>query len=113
MKKSILLTTVGTALLMSKEDKDFKSTTVASGKTGDGHAYIINDYRHGADPNAANSQYERVGYVQLPGAVAYIVFTVPSEALHKKYASAVEETVKSFSYQPKYINYGAKKATPK
>jgi hypothetical protein len=51
--------------------------------------------------------------VQLPDAVAYIVFTVPSEALHKKYAGAVEETVKSFSYQPKYINYGAKKKTPK
>jgi hypothetical protein len=98
---------------MSKDDKAFKSERVASGKTGDGHAYVINDYRHGAEPGTANSQFERVAYVQLPDAVAYIVFTVPTEALHKKYAPAVEETVKSFAYQPKYINFGAQKKTPK
>jgi hypothetical protein len=91
---------------MSKGDKVFKHERVAQGKTGDGHAYVINDYRHGAKPEIANSQFERVAYVQLPDAVAYIVFTVPTEKLHKKYARAVEEVVKTFSYEPKYIDYG-------
>jgi hypothetical protein len=97
---------------MSEGNKAFKHTRVAEGKTGDGHAYVINDYRHGGRAGAENSQFERVAYVQLPNAVAFIVFTVPSERLHKKHAAAVEATVKTFSYQPKYINFGASKKEP-
>jgi hypothetical protein len=94
---------------MRKGDKAFKHERVAEGKTSDGQAYIINDYRHGARAEAANSQFERVAYVQLPEAVAFIVFTVPSEKLHKKHARVVQEVVKTLSYEPKYINFGATK----
>ena len=97
---------------MSKANKAFKHQRVAEGKTGDGHAYVINDYRHGVPAEAANSQFERVAYVQLPGAVAFIVFTVPSEKLHKKYARVVQEVVKNFSYEPKYINFGSRNENP-
>jgi hypothetical protein len=100
---------------MSKGNKAFKHRRVAEGKTGDGHAYVINDYQHGVRAEAANSQFERVAYVQLPSAVAFIVFTVPNEQLHKKYARVVQEVVKKFSYEPKYINFGApgKSGAPK
>jgi hypothetical protein len=94
---------------MSKGNKAFRHQRVAEGKTGDGHAYIINDYRHGDRAEGANSQFERVAYVQLPGDVAFIVFTVPSDQLHKKYAGVVAEVVKSFSYEPRYINFGSEK----
>jgi hypothetical protein len=94
---------------MRKESENFTHERIAEGKTGDGHAYVINDYRHGAREGASNSQVERVAYVQLPGAVAYVVFTVPSEALHKKHASVVNTTVKSLSYTPEFINFGGKK----
>ena len=97
---------------MREGDKEFRYTRVAGGKTGDGHAYIINDYRHGARADAARSQVERVAYVQLPGAVAFIVFTVASEELHKKHAGVVQEVVKTFSYAPEYIGFGAKKKAP-
>ena len=44
---------------------------IASGKTKDGHDYFINEY----PATKTYSQWERVGYVQLPQAVAYIVLT--------------------------------------
>ena len=94
---------------MRKGNKEFKSKQVASGKTGDGHAYIINEYRHGKQEGAENSQFERVAYVQMPGAVAFIVFTTSSEKSYKKHGQAIDETVKSFTYQPKFINFGAQK----
>lgn len=97
---------------MREGDKEFRHARVAEGKTGDGHAYIINDYWHGAREDAARSQAERVAYVQLPGAVAFIVFTVASEELDKRHVSVVQEVVKSFSYAPKYIGFGTKKKAP-
>ena len=44
---------------------------IASGKTKDGHDYFINEY----PATKTYSQWERVGYVQLPQGVAYIVLT--------------------------------------
>ena len=46
---------------------------IASGKTKDGHDYFINEY----PATKTYSQWERVGYVQLPQGVAYIVFHIP------------------------------------
>jgi hypothetical protein len=97
---------------MSKGNEHFKHERVAEGKTGDGHAYVINDYRHGGQDDAANSQFERVAYVQLPGAVAFVVFTVPTEDLHKKHAGTVQEVMKAFAYTPEYINFGTKAKAP-
>jgi hypothetical protein len=94
---------------MSKGNKSFKHRRIDEGKTGDGHSYVINDYLHGTRKEGPNSQFERVAYVQLPGAVAFIVFTVPTDELHKKHARVVQQVVKTFSYEPKYINFGAEK----
>ncbi len=53
---------------------------IASGKTKDGHDYFINEY-----PATKNySQWERVGYVQLPQGVGYIVFSSRDRASYQK-----------------------------
>ena len=41
---------------------------VDSGKTGDGQSYFINEY----PATKSYSQWERVAYIQLPKAVAYV-----------------------------------------
>ncbi len=71
---------------------------IASGKTHDGHDYFINEY-----PATKNySQWERVAYVQLPHAVAYIVLSSRNEASYRKDAGALEGALKTFIYlEPK------------
>ena len=53
---------------------------IASGKTKDGHGYFINEY----PATKTYSQWERVGYVQLPQGVAYIVLTSRDKASYQK-----------------------------
>lgn len=75
---------------------------IASGKTKDGHDYFINEY-----PATKNySQWERVGYVQLPHAVAYIVLSSRDKANYQKDSGALEAMLKStFIYlEPKQEN---------
>jgi hypothetical protein len=68
------------------------------GKTGDGHDYFINEY----PATKAYSQWERVAYVQLPKAVAYIVLSSRDHASYRKDAPALAEVLKSFRYlEPK------------
>ena len=71
---------------------------IASGKTTDGRDYFINEY-----PATKNySQWERVGYVQLPKAVAYIVLSSRDEASYRKDAPALQQVLKTFAYlEPK------------
>lgn len=71
---------------------------IASGKTSDGRDYVINEY-----PATKNySQWERVGYVQLPKAVAYVVLSSRDEASYRKAAPALVEVLKTFAYlEPK------------
>jgi len=64
---------------------------VASGKTKDGHAYFINEY----PATKTYSQWERVGYVQLPHAVAYIVLSSRDHASYKKDSGALEDVLKN------------------
>ena len=66
---------------------------VDSGKTGDGDAYFINEY----PATSSYSQWERVAYIQLPKAVAYIVFSARDEASYRKYFPALNEVLKSFA----------------
>ena len=72
---------------------------IASGKTRDGHDYFINEY----PATKTYSQWERVGYVQLPHAVAYIVLSSRDHASYKKDSGALEDMLKnSFIYlEPK------------
>jgi hypothetical protein len=64
---------------------------IASGKTKDGHDYFINEYR----ATKTYSQWERVGYVQLPHAVAYIVLSSRDNASYKKDSGALEDVLKN------------------
>jgi hypothetical protein len=64
---------------------------IASGTTKDGHEYFINEY----PATKTYSQWERVGYVQLPHAVAYIVLSSRDQASYRKDSGALEPTTTS------------------
>jgi tetratricopeptide (TPR) repeat protein len=71
---------------------------IASGKTKDGHDYFINEY----PATKTYSQWERVGYVQLPRGVAYIVLTSRDKASYQKDSGALEKVLKTLVYlEPK------------
>ena len=71
---------------------------IASGKTRDSHPYFINEYL----ATKSYSQWERVAYVQLPRAVAYIVFSSQDEPSYRKDSGALQEVLKTFVYlEPK------------
>ncbi len=71
---------------------------IASGKTRDGKAYLINEY----PATKTYSQWERVAYIQLPKAVAYIVLSSRDEASYRKDSSALSKVLKTFIYlEPK------------
>src|SRR5947207_13704917 len=71
---------------------------IASGKTGDGQSFFINEY----PATKTYSQWERVAYIQLPKAVAYVVLSSRDEASYRKDASALREVLKTFAYlEPK------------
>jgi len=76
---------------MKKKRAGFTMKRIASGKTAGGQAYFINDY----PPCEGYKRFERVAYVQLPKAVAYIVFSADKKAAFQKQQGALEETVKS------------------
>jgi hypothetical protein len=85
-----------------KKDGDgFRHKRVKSGKTPEGYRYFINEYRH----DHGYTRIESVAYIQLPKAVAYIVFSAEDDSLHGKHVSALNETVKSLRYMPAYIGY--------
>src|SRR5256884_4463957 len=67
---------------------------IASGKTKDGHDYFINEY----PATKAYSQWERVGYVQLPRGVAYIVLTSRDKASYQKDSDELEKVLKTLVY---------------
>src|SRR5205809_2499568 len=67
---------------------------IATGKTADGRDYFINEY----PATKAYSQWERVAYVQLPHAVAYIVLSSRDRASYSKDAPALEKVFKSLVY---------------
>jgi len=71
---------------------------IASGKTQDGRDYFINEY----SATKTYSQWERVAYVQLPKAVAYIVLSSRDKASYQKDSGALEDVLKTFIYlEPK------------
>jgi hypothetical protein len=83
---------------MTKERGEYKTKRVESGKTKDGRAWFINEY----SPNKKYPRTERVAYVQLPKAVAYIVYSADSEAAFRKHQNALNQLLGSFSYlEPK------------
>jgi hypothetical protein len=67
---------------------------IESGKTHDGRPYFINEY----PATKSYTQWERVAYVQLPKAVAYVVLSSRDEASYHKDAPALSEVLKNFVY---------------
>jgi tetratricopeptide (TPR) repeat protein len=67
---------------------------IESGKTKDGRPYFINEY----PATNTYSQWERVAYVQLPHAVAYIVLSSRDQASYRKDSPALSEAVRSVFY---------------
>ncbi len=83
---------------MKKQRGEYETKRVESGKTKDGRAYFINEY----SPGKNYPRYERVAYIQLPKAVAYVVYTADGEDAFRKHQSALLQLLKSFTYlEPK------------
>ena len=81
-----------------KEKHGTPKQKIASGKTKDGHDYFINEY----PATKTYSQWERVGYVQLPQGVAYIVLSSRDHASYQKDSGALEKVLKTLVYvEPK------------
>ena len=76
---------------MKKKRAGFTMKRIASGKTAGGLPYFINEY----PPSEGYKRFERVAYVQLPKAVAYIAFSSDKKTAFQKNAPALEEAVKS------------------
>ena len=74
---------------------------IVKGKTGDGQPFFINEY----PATKPYSQWERVAYVQLPKAVAYIVLSSRDQPSYRKDSGALQEVLKTFAYlEPKMEN---------
>ena len=84
---------------------------IASGKTQDGRDYFINEY----PATKTYSQWERVGYVQLPHAVAYIVLSSRDKTSYSKDAPALEKVLKTLVHlepKPDQVSTSAASAPP-
>src|SRR5437763_14321516 len=89
---------VATAIQGMKAQHGTPKEKIASGKTKDGHDYFINEY----PATKTYSQWERVGYVQLPQGVAYIVLTSRDKASYQKDSGQLEKVLKTLVYvEPK------------
>ena len=89
---------VATAIKEMQKTHGKPKEKIASGKTHDGHDYFINEY----PATKTYSQWERVAYVQLPKAVAYIVLSSRDETNYRKDSGALQEVLKTLVYlEPK------------
>lgn len=76
----------------TKQRGKFAVKRSATGKTAGGETYFVNDY-------AANDDYsrsERVAYIQMPKAVAYVVFSAEEKSTLEKHAKALTQVLESF-----------------
>ena len=91
-------TFVEMAIKEMKAKRGTPKEKIASGKTKDGHDYFINEY-----PATKNySQWERVGYIQLPQGVAFIVLSSRDQASYQKDSGSLEKVLKTLVYlEPK------------
>lgn len=77
---------------MTKERGDFAPRRIATGKTAGGEAYFVNEY----SPTKIYPRCERVAYIQMPKAVAYVVYSAKNKAGLQKHAGALSEVLGSF-----------------
>ena len=76
---------------MKEKRPGIEPKRVESGKTEGGLPYFIYDY----PPTKDYPRHEQAAYVQLPKAVAYIVFSAEEESAFRKHKGALLEAVKS------------------
>src|SRR5436305_13746878 len=76
------------------EKRGVPKQKIAYGKTKDGHDYFINEY----PATKTYSQWERMGYIQLPQAVAYIVLTSRDQASYQRDSGVLEKVLKTLLY---------------
>jgi tetratricopeptide (TPR) repeat protein len=89
---------VAMAIKEMKAKHGIPKEKIASGKTKDGHDYFINEY----PATKTYSQWERVGYVQLPQGVGYIVLTSRDQTSYKKDSGVLEKVLQSLvAVEPK------------
>jgi hypothetical protein len=86
---------------MTKERPGFTHRQVAAGKTNEGLEWVINEY----PASESYPRVERVAYVQLPKAVAYIVMSAENADVGARYAVALEDVMASFAYKEEFIGY--------
>lgn len=86
---------------MTKERPGFVHRQVAAGKTNEGLEWIINEY----PATESYPRVERVAYVQMPKAVAFIVMSAENADVSARYAVALEDVVASFAYKEEFIGY--------
>lgn len=78
-----------------KDDSDFQHRVRARGSTSGGHEYLLLEYYRPSYP-----LFERAVYVQLPQAVAFIVFSAKNWDIYLETSSALEAVIDSFRYLP-------------
>lgn len=81
-----------------KNDPKFSYRKIADGNTSEGFEYTMYEYIR-----PTYSHYERVVYIQLPEAVAYIVYTSFKDEIYKTYSGKLDEVLSSFKYRPDHI----------
>jgi hypothetical protein len=91
---------------MKEKRPDIEPKRVESGKTKGGLPYFIYDY----PPTKDYPRHEQAAYVQLPKAVAYIVFSAEEESAFRKHKGALLEAVKSL--QSMNVDYPDKTKSP-
>lgn len=77
---------------MRQQRGDFPAKRIATGKTAGGESYFVNEYA----PTEEYSRAERVAYIQMPKAVAYVVFSAEKMATLEKHAGALTQVLQSF-----------------
>src|SRR5438094_4086970 len=89
---------VAWAIQGMKEKHGTPKQKIACGRSKDGEDYFINEY----PATKTYSQWERVGYVQLPQGVAFIVLTSRDKASYQKDSGQLEKVLKTLFYlEPK------------
>jgi hypothetical protein len=86
---------------MIKQRPGFTHRQVAAGKTNEGLQWIINEY----PATQSYPRVERVAYVQMPKAVAFVVMSAENADVAVRYAVALEDVVASFAYKEEFIGY--------
>jgi len=91
---------------MTEKRPGFEPKRIASGKTAGDLPYFINEY----PATKTYPRSERVAYVQLAKAVAFIVYSADKKAAFRKHQDALEEAAKSL--RSMNVDYPGKPAAP-